>query len=65
MVAIISAGSFLLTEEELREVGKQFGQRAVDRLEKWQQIMASGKNLEELKKIKLVNNFFNKIPVCF
>jgi len=62
MVTIISAGIFLLTEEEIRQVGKQFGQSAIDRLEKWQQIMVSGKNLEESKKIKLVNNFFNKIP---
>lgn len=61
MVTIISAGIFLLTEEEIRQVGKQYGQGAIDRLEKWQQIMVSGKNLEESKKIKLVNSFFNKI----
>lgn len=71
MVTIISAldkpelgtiGIFLFTEEEIRQVGKQFGLSAIDRLEKWQQIMVSGKNLKESKKIKLVNNFFNKIP---
>jgi len=62
MVTIISAGFFLLTEEEIRQIGKQYGQGAIDRLRKWQQILVSAKNLEESKKIELVNNFFNRIP---
>jgi len=62
MVTIISAGFFLLTEEEIVQVGKQYGRGAVGRLKKWQQILVSGKNLEESKKIELVNNFFNRIP---
>jgi predicted transglutaminase-like cysteine proteinase len=62
MATLISAGFFLLTDEEIRQVGRQYGQGASGRLQRWQQIMTSGRNLDELKKVDLVNGFFNRIP---
>ncbi len=51
---------FRLSALMLDKVEKKYGTASKQRLEAWQVLLSSDKNIDDLKKIKLVNDFFNQ-----
>lgn len=45
----------------LEEIKQRFGTRAHNRVEQWEQLMATNKDKSTRAKLELVNNFFNRI----
>jgi len=58
--AVIASAAFEISLQVLSHVEKEFGIPARDRLEHWQQLLNSPKDLPEKKKLILVNSFFNQ-----
>lgn len=57
---LIAAGSFELSETFLERVEDEHGLSARKRLETWQRLMNVPQEIPELKKLELVNKFFNQ-----
>jgi predicted transglutaminase-like cysteine proteinase len=55
-----SATSLELNDDLLSFIHKRFGNEAVNRLNQWEEIANSNKNLDDQSKLKLVNLFFNQ-----
>ncbi len=51
---------YRLSPQMLDKVDKKYGAASKQRLEAWQELLASDKKTDDLKKIKLVNDFFNQ-----
>ena len=51
-----------LEAKVLDSAERKYGLEARKRLEEWQQLMISGKNRSEPEKLKLANDFFNRMP---
>ncbi len=49
-----------ISQELLLKIEKENGKAAVKRINLWQELMQSRKELPELEKLNLVNNFFNQ-----
>ena len=58
---LFSHGADNFTQSTLTEVKKKYGKKSYDRLLKWDAMITKAKKLKTLKKLKLVNNFFNNI----
>jgi len=59
-IITFSATSLELNTELFTFIQKRFGPEAVDRLQQWEKIANSNKNINNSNKLKLVNTFFNK-----
>ena len=57
----LHAGYEGISDKLLTFVKERYGYSARSRLEDWQELISSSKNLPDLKKIQLVNRFFNKL----
>ncbi|NQY21482.1 MAG: transglutaminase-like cysteine peptidase [Campylobacteraceae bacterium] len=56
-----SKTTFFISENKLKQYTKKYGDRATKRVLIWDRVMQKSKNLKVLKKLKNVNDFFNKI----
>lgn len=52
----------LVTQENIQNAREHYGQAAAERLQEWQALVKNSANQPELKKLALVNQFFDKIP---
>ncbi|WP_020408185.1 transglutaminase-like cysteine peptidase [Hahella ganghwensis] len=58
--AVLASAAFEISLQVLSSVEKEFGSPARDRLERWQRLLNTPKDLAEDKKLMLVNSFFNQ-----
>ena len=56
-ICLVSALEF--SQDYLNQIGKQYGEYAKRRIITWQDILKNNKNETELKKLEVVNHFFN------
>lgn len=61
-VAIAFAESIGLTAEVVAWAKQNFGDQAGDRVASWHRLMQQGDQLDEVEKLRRVNDFFNQIP---
>lgn len=52
--------AFSISNIVLNKIQQKYGMEAVLRVEKWQQLIKTAKDLPESEKLKLVNDFFNQ-----
>jgi len=57
----ITKAPYNISEEKLNAITKKYGEKARKRVLIWDKIIESNKNKKTLKKLKAVNDFFNKI----
>jgi predicted transglutaminase-like cysteine proteinase len=55
------AGEFSLSKELLSDIERQYGDNARQRVTAWHEMMAANRQIDEMDKLELVNNFFNRI----
>ena len=61
MLTVCGVSSALeINDELLAKINKTYGEQAITRIEQWQKLMKTEKNLPEQEKLKRVNNFFNQ-----
>jgi len=60
LCSLVIAGSLGITEQMLNMVAEEYGRRARSRIVDWQNIVDKNQGESELKKLKAVNNFFNR-----
>jgi len=60
-IATANAPPRIVSESEIKQVAKQYGSRAADRLREWQELVDENQNLDEEEKLELVNDFFNRV----
>lgn len=53
---------FIFSQQLLVKVEAAFGQRGVDKILNWQDLISKAQGQAELDKLKLVNDFFNQVP---
>ena len=53
--------TFFISENKLNNIAKKYGNKAYKRVVLWDNLLNNSKNLSALKKLKNVNDFFNKI----
>ena len=58
---IVIADSILLTEKQLQRLAVEYGEQARERLVSWQQLIHQHRNSNVSVKLKVVNQFFNKL----
>lgn len=51
----------MFTAAELAQVEKEYGSRAADRLQQWQELVDENQDMDEDDKLELVNDFFNRV----
>lgn len=56
-----SAGALDLNNKILEFINKRFGAAATERLQQWERIANYQQSITELQKLKLVNQFFNRV----
>ncbi|MEW8586280.1 MAG: transglutaminase-like cysteine peptidase [Candidatus Thiodiazotropha sp.] len=61
-VAIAFAESIGLTAEVVAWAKQNFGDQAGDRVASWHRLMQQGDQLDDVEKLRRVNDFFNQIP---
>ncbi|MEW8506361.1 MAG: transglutaminase-like cysteine peptidase [Candidatus Thiodiazotropha sp.] len=61
-VAIAFAESIDLTDEVVSWAKQNFGNQAADRVASWHRMMRESDDLDEVEKLRRVNDFFNEIP---
>ena len=61
LLTVFSVSSTLeISDELLAKINKKYGEQAVTRIEQWQKLIKTAKNLPEQEKLRQVNNFFNQ-----
>ena len=60
LCSLVIAGSLGITEQMLNVVAEEYGRRARSRIIDWQNIVDEHQGDSELKKLKAVNDFFNR-----
>lgn len=60
--AVMVQGGLTPSEEEIAVIARQHGSAAAGRMQQWREILLSDKNTEEIKKLEMVNRFFNRLP---
>jgi predicted transglutaminase-like cysteine proteinase len=58
--AFIVSAQFEISAVLLNKIQQKFGAEAVTRVQLWQDLMKTDKNLPDQEKLKLVNQFFNR-----
>ncbi|MEA3289072.1 MAG: transglutaminase-like cysteine peptidase [Campylobacterota bacterium] len=63
ILALILIGSttYNISQEQLAKIEKKYGPRAKKRVLMWDKMLLNAKNKSTLKKLKIVNDFFNQI----
>lgn len=61
-LAVSMADRMVLSDSLLSMVKDKYGGRAKKRLTKWQDFILKNQNKDEMKKLRLVNRYFNAIP---
>ncbi|MES9976348.1 MAG: hypothetical protein ABW094_18975, partial [Candidatus Thiodiazotropha sp.] len=61
-VAIAFAESIDLTDEAVTWAKQNFGDQAGDRVASWRRLMLESNHIDEIEKLRRVNDFFNQIP---
>jgi predicted transglutaminase-like cysteine proteinase len=61
-VALAFAESIDLTDEVIAWAKQHFGDQAGDRVASWHRLMQEGDQIDEIEKLRRVNDFFNQIP---
>jgi predicted transglutaminase-like cysteine proteinase len=54
------SATLTISSELLARIHSKYGKSAITRIEQWQSLMQTSKNLSEQEKLKSVNDFFNK-----
>lgn len=52
---------FSLSEESLANIRQEYGEQAVQRIYQWQLLIAAGLVLDDTQKLRITNDFFNRI----
>ncbi len=60
-IPAVPGDTVLLTETQIQAIGRQYGSGAVRRLRQWQTLMLRNKQRSEREKLRLVNDFFNRL----
>lgn len=60
--SFIVHGGLTPSDEEIALIARQNGSAAASRMQQWRDILLSDKNVEEVRKLELVNRFFNRLP---
>ncbi|HHE64813.1 MAG TPA: sulfate adenylyltransferase, partial [Bacteroidetes bacterium] len=61
LLTVFTVSSALeISDELLATINKKYGEQAVTRIEQWQKLMKTGRNLSEQEKLRQVNDFFNQ-----
>jgi predicted transglutaminase-like cysteine proteinase len=60
VASFVDADSFPLSKQAADEIRRIHGNPAIERIRAWKNMMATQKNLNEVRKLELVNDFFNK-----
>lgn len=61
LLTVFTVSSALeISDELLATINKKYGEQAVIRIEQWQKLMKTGRNLSEQEKLRQVNDFFNQ-----
>lgn len=61
LLTVFTVSSTLeISDELLVKINKKYGEQAVTRIEQWQKLMKTARDLPEQEKLRLVNNFFNQ-----
>jgi len=55
------AGEIVPSDREIAVIGNQFGSAAASRMQKWRDLLRSDTNIDESRKLELVNRFFNAL----
>ncbi len=58
----IAKATFNISQKDLDTYTKKYGNKAEKRVLTWDKLIESTKNKKTLQKLKIVNDFFNKIP---
>jgi len=58
---LLAKSSVNISEKQLIQIEKKYGKKARKRVLLWDRMIESAKNKATLKKLKIVNSFFNKI----
>ncbi|GAO34718.1 hypothetical protein SCT_0098 [Sulfuricella sp. T08] len=61
-LATLAWGNLTPSDEVIALAVKQYGDGAASRLRKWREILRSDKSLNDVKKLEVVNRFFNGVP---
>jgi len=61
LLVVTAPGSLLIDKKLLAHIEKQYGPDARKRLVNWSKLVIRNTKLTDLEKLKLVNNFFNKV----
>ncbi len=59
-ITLVDADPFPLSAKEAEAIERVYGKGALKRIAAWKELMATQKGKSEIKKLELVNNFFNK-----
>ncbi|MET0048172.1 MAG: transglutaminase-like cysteine peptidase [Sedimenticola sp.] len=62
LAAASYAGSLDVSSELVQWVGKKYGEEAMERVVAWKSLMEQNGDKSEEGKLKLVNDFFNRLP---
>jgi len=60
-IAIVGSAGAGLSKKVLNYVADKYGSRARNRLLDWEALMENNKNIKESKKLRIVNDFFNRM----
>ena len=61
LLTVFTVSSTLeISDETLAKISNKYGEQAVTRIEQWQKLMKTAKNLPEQEKLRQVNDFFNQ-----
>jgi len=58
---LVLAEGVVLGPEVIRAVQDKYGASAAQRVQEWQRLMSDNKNISEPEKLRMVNNFFNRL----
>ena len=56
-----NTGRFLVPEQQLSDIRSVYGEYALRRIHFWEQLINSGRQLEDQQKLERVNSFFNEL----
>lgn len=60
LTAFAVSSALEISDELLAKINNKYGEQAVTRIEQWQKLMKTARNLPEQEKLRQVNNFFNQ-----
>lgn len=55
------AGEFTLSDQALENIQQQYGEQARGRVVSWNELILENREVDELEKLRIANDFFNKL----